>query len=183
MIRQSPQDGPPSDEGIVGINAFQQHARSSPPKRHVSHLRTSLWNLSQKRGAMHGTVLIVDDDASVRDTARLALAREGYRILTASDGQTAIELMSTGDVASNVCTLLCDLEMPHMSGKQLIDHFRIQFPAIPVIVFSGASDDVYLDGIAQEGVCDWLRKPFTREALIEKVRTASNLFAMRKASR
>ena len=129
---------------------------------------------------MHKTVLIVDDDANVRDTARLALAREGYGILTASDGHTAIELMSTGEVASKVCTLLCDLEMPQMSGKQLIDHFRTQFPTIPVIVFSGASDDVYLEGIAQEGVCDWIRKPFTREALVEKVRTASNLFALRQ---
>jgi FixJ family two-component response regulator len=132
---------------------------------------------------MRATVLIVDDDATVRDTARLALAREGYGILTASDGQTAIELMSMADVAAKVGVLLCDLEMPNMSGMQLIDHFRMQFPTIPVIVFSGAADEVYLDGIAQEGVCDWLRKPFTREALVEKVRTASNLFALRQAPR
>jgi two-component system cell cycle sensor histidine kinase/response regulator CckA len=132
---------------------------------------------------MHGTVLIVDDDASVRDTARLALAREGYRILTASDGHTAIELMSTREIASTVCAVLCDLEMPHMSGKQLIDHFRVQFPTIPMIVFSGASDEVYLEGIAQEGVCDWLRKPFTRETLVEKVRSASNLFVLRQGQR
>jgi DNA-binding NtrC family response regulator len=130
---------------------------------------------------MLGTVLIVDDDASVRDTARLALAREGYGILTASDGHTAIELMSMADAASKVCALLCDLEMPEMSGKQLIDHFRKQFPTTPVIVFSGAADEVYLEGIAQQGVCDWLRKPFTREALLEKVRTASHLFALRQA--
>ena len=66
---------------------------------------------------MLGAVLIVDDDASVRHTARLALAREECGILTASDGHTAIEFMSTGEVASKVCALLCDLEMPQMSGK------------------------------------------------------------------
>ncbi len=132
---------------------------------------------------MLGTVLIVDDDASVRDTARLALAREGYQILTASDGHTAIELMSMGDIASKVRTVLCDLEMPNMTGKELIDHFRLHFPSIPIILVSGASDEVYLDGIAQEGVCDWLRKPFTREALLEKVRTACNLFSLRQGER
>jgi CheY-like chemotaxis protein len=58
---------------------------------------------------MLGTVLIVDDDASVRDTARLVLAREGYGVLTASDGLTAIELMSSADVAGRVCALLCAL--------------------------------------------------------------------------
>ena len=132
---------------------------------------------------MLGTVLIVDDDASVRDTARLVLAREGYGILTASDGHTAIELMSTEDVASKVCALLCDLEMPHVNGKELIDHFRMRFPTISIVVLSGASDEVYLEGIAQEGVCDWLRKPFTREILLEKVRTASNLFTLRQGGR
>lgn len=132
---------------------------------------------------MQGTVLIVDDDASVRDTTRLVLSREGYGILTASDGQTAIELMSTDEGAGKVCVLLCDLEMPNVGGKELIDHFRTRFPAIPIIVLSGASDSMFIDGIAREGVCDWLRKPVTREVLLEKVRKAANLFAFRQQHR
>ncbi len=68
--------------------------------------------------AILGTVLIVDDDARVRHTARLALAREECGILTASDGHTAIEFMSMGEVASKVCALLCDLEMPQMSLRK-----------------------------------------------------------------
>jgi FixJ family two-component response regulator len=132
---------------------------------------------------MLGTVLIVDDDANVRDTARLVLAREGYGVLTASDGLTAIELMSTLDVAGKVCALLCDLEMPNVSGRELISHFRKQFPSIPIIILSGASDAAFLDGVIQEGVCDWLRKPVTREALLEKVRTAVNLYELRHQNR
>ena len=129
---------------------------------------------------MSGTILIVDDDAATRDTARLVLAREGYGILTASDGLTALELMANGDSAEKVCTLLCDLEMPNMSGKELIEVFRKEYPDIPIIVLSGAGDSVFLDGIVQQGVCDWLRKPVTREALLDKVRTATNLYALRQ---
>lgn len=129
---------------------------------------------------MLGTILIVDDDAGVRDTARLVLAREGYGILTAPDGQTAMEMMATVDSSSKVCTILCDLEMPNMSGKKLIDSFRMTYPDIPIIVLSGASDTVFLDVIVREGVCDWLRKPVTREVLLDKVRTATNLFALRQ---
>jgi FixJ family two-component response regulator len=132
---------------------------------------------------MRGTILIVDDDESVRDTARLVLAREGYGTLTAADGQTAMELMSTADTSGKVCVLLCDLEMPNMNGKGLIDHFRRQFPSIPIIVLSGASDAVFLESIVQEGVCDWLRKPVTRETLLEKVRTAVNLYELRHQHR
>jgi CheY-like chemotaxis protein len=132
---------------------------------------------------MRGTILIADDDANVRDTARLVLAREGYGILTAADGQTAIELMSAADISGKVCVLLCDLEMPKMNGRELIDHFRKQFSSIPIIVLSGASDTVYLDGIVQEGVCDWLRKPITREALLEKVHAAVSLYELRHQHR
>lgn len=132
---------------------------------------------------MRGTVLIVDDDDSVRNTTRLALEREGYVVLAAPDGQQAIALMYTGDTAQKVCALLCDLQMPNASGNEVIDHFRLHFPSIPIIVLSGASDEVYLDGITREGVYDWLRKPFTRETLVGKVRIASNLFALRQEGR
>jgi two-component system, response regulator YesN len=132
---------------------------------------------------MLGTILIVDDDAGIRDTARLVLAREGYGILTASDGMIAMQLMESGDSAAKVCTLLCDLEMPNMGGIALIEYFRKHFPDIPILVMSGASDTVFLDGIVQQGVCDWLRKPVPREALVEKVRTAANLFALRQQHR
>jgi DNA-binding NtrC family response regulator len=132
---------------------------------------------------MHGTILIVDDDAGIRDTARLVLAREGFGILTASDGMTAMQLMATGDSAAKVCALLCDLQMPNMGGKALIEHFRSHYPDIPIVVMSGASDTVFLEGIVQQGVCDWLRKPVTREALVGKVRTATNLFALRQQHR
>ena len=132
---------------------------------------------------MLGTILIVDDNAAARDTARLVLAREGYGILTASDGLTAMALMASGDSAAKVCTLLCDLEMPNMDGKELVNSFRKGYPDIPIIIMSGAGDTVFLDGIIQEGVCDWLRKPVTREALLDKVRTAANLYALRQQHR
>lgn len=132
---------------------------------------------------MLGTILIVDDDAATRDTTRLVLAREGYGIMTAPDGLTALELMANGDGANKVCTLLCDLDMPMMSGRELIEVFRKEYPEIPIVVLSGAGDTVFLDGIVQQGVCDWLRKPVTREALVDKVRTAANLFALRQQHR
>lgn len=127
---------------------------------------------------MLGTILVVDDDANIRDTVRLVLAREGYGVLTASDGQTAIELMASGDSSAKVCTLLCDLEMPNVGGKELIEYFRRHYPSIPIVVLSGASDSIFLHGIFQDGVCDWLRKPVTREVLLAKVKTAANLFTL-----
>jgi len=70
--------------------------------------------------------------------------------------------------------------MPNMDGKELIERFRKQYPSVPIIVLSGASDSMFLDGIVQEGVGDWVRKPVTREALLDKVKTATNLYALRQ---
>ena len=129
------------------------------------------------------TVLVVDDDEGILETIRILLTREGYHVLTAKDGKAALELMSTHTTTASLSTILCDLEMPNMDGKELIARIRKQFPDIPIVVLSGASDTMFLDGIIQEGVGDWLRKPVTREALLEKVRMATNLFALRQQRR
>lgn len=129
---------------------------------------------------MQGTVLIVDDDAGVRDTVRLVLIREGYDVLLAPNGETAIQLMAHDDHAQKISAVLCDLDMPQGGGCSVISHFGTRFPAIPIIVMSGASDSAFLDGIVQPGVADWLRKPVTRETLVEKVRTACHLYALRQ---
>lgn len=132
---------------------------------------------------MRGTILVVDDDARVRDTVRLVLCREGYDILTAPSGQAAIRLMTEQEQAEKVSAVLCDLDMPEGGGMSIISHFGARFPTIPIIVMSGTSDTDFLDGVIQPGVVDWLRKPVARETLVEKVRTACNLYALRQQQR
>ncbi len=126
-----------------------------------------------------GTVLLVDDDPGVRDSTRIVLTRAGYEVLTAADGDEAIEMMSRADIAARVNALLCDLEMPNCSGSEVIDHMTGRFPHIPIVVLSGATDSVYLDGIVKNGVGDWIRKPATREQLLVKVHAAVRLSTLR----
>lgn len=126
-----------------------------------------------------GTVLLVDDDPGVRDSTRIVLTRAGYEVLTAADGDEAIEMMSRADIAARVNALLCDLEMPNRSGSEVIDHMTGRFPHIPIVVLSGATDSVYLDGIVKNGVGDWIRKPATREQLLLKVHAAVRLSTLR----
>jgi DNA-binding NtrC family response regulator len=129
---------------------------------------------------MYGTILVVDDDADLRETTRLTLSREGYEVWLAPDGKSAMQLMNHPVLASAVCTVLCDLVMPNGSGTDLITYLRKDHPAIPIIVYSGTEDKVFLQGVLHEGVCDWMRKPVSRDTLIQKVRTAVHLFTLRK---
>jgi len=129
---------------------------------------------------MPGTILVVDDDPLIVEAVRLVLSREGYDVIKASDGLSAIGLMTSQENSQKVCVVLCDLEMPNGSGKELIAYLHKHHPTIPVIVLSGASDAQFLEGVVQNGVCDWMRKPATRDMILEKVRTAANLYALRK---
>jgi CheY-like chemotaxis protein len=127
------------------------------------------------------SILIIDDDADIRNALQLVLRRAGYNPLLADGGQAAIQLMKQSDHAAAVAAVLCDLEMPGMDGASVIAHFRTHHPLIPIVVLSGAAPAQFLDAVAQQGVGDWIRKPATNEAVLEKVRGAVHLFEVRKA--
>lgn len=88
-----------------------------------------------------GTILVVDDEAAVRQVIRLTLSKAGYEVAEAQDGVQAIALLEAGNYADSVDTIVCDLRMPHVSGDTAIAYFHSHYPAIPVIVVSGASDE------------------------------------------
>ena len=129
---------------------------------------------------MHGTILVVDDNADLRETTHLSLSREGYEVWLAPDGNSAMQLMNQPELASAVCTVLCDLAMPNGNGTDLITYLRKHHPAVPILVYSGTDDTEFLQGVLLDGVCDWMRKPVPRDTLVQKVRTAVHLFTLRK---
>lgn len=126
-----------------------------------------------------GVILVVDDDAAIHDTIRMVLSRAGYGVIGASNARDAIALMREGDQAGGVSVLLCDLNMPEMGGAELITHFNDHYPRIPIVVLSGAPDLEFLDAIVRKGVSDWIRKPATKDTILEKVRVAVRLHELR----
>jgi CheY-like chemotaxis protein len=86
---------------------------------------------------MKSNILIVDDNASVRETMALVLASQRYEVATAKDGLDALFQLKVHvpDL------LLCDLEMPRMSGYELLSVVRRRFPGIGVIAMSGSYEN------------------------------------------
>ncbi len=120
--------------------------------------------------ALHGTetVLLAEDSAGVRAVARKALMRNGYSVIEASDGQSALELAATH--SGPIHLLVTDVIMPEMSGRQLADRLRDERPDLLVLFVSGYTDDAIIrHGILEPGIA-FLQKPFTPEALARKVR-------------
>ena len=130
---------------------------------------------------MPHSILVIDDDPDIRNALQLVLKRAGYHPLLADGGQAAIALMNKENQPESVAAILCDLEMPGMDGATVIAHFQRHHPLIPIVVLSGAAPAQFLDAVGRQGVGDWIRKPATNEAVLEKVRGAVHLFELRKA--
>ncbi|MBN1609138.1 MAG: response regulator [Polyangiaceae bacterium] len=114
------------------------------------------------------TILVVEDDEALRAVTRRTLCAAGYTVLTARDGEEALQsvLQHTGDIH----LLLTDVVMPRMGGRELAEALSRTRPALKVLYVSGYTDDA----IVHHGVLDpethFLAKPITAADLTRKVR-------------
>jgi PAS domain S-box-containing protein len=113
-------------------------------------------------------VLIVDDEASVRETAGLMLKASGHEVEYAADGQAALEAVRGNPHAFGV--VLLDYAMPRMNGSQTLAALRRIAPTLPVVLMSGFSEQEAFERFGPHGPATFLQKPFSATALRELVR-------------
>lgn len=121
-------------------------------------------------GNRQGRILVVDDEAQVRKPISIMLAKDGYEVVEAQDGEEAIEALRSGDNPLMVDTVLCDIRMPKINGKEAIAYFRSQFPGVPIVVMTGYPDVELAVSLMRQGVRDYLIKPVTKEELLSVIR-------------
>jgi DNA-binding NtrC family response regulator len=113
-------------------------------------------------------LLIVDDEAVIRDGLKRVLEGESFVVETCSSGFHAIEIMQQREFN----LIITDLKMPGMSGIEVLKSVRTLQPHIPVILITGyASIDTAVEAI-KNGASDYISKPFTPDILLEKVQNA-----------
>jgi PAS domain S-box-containing protein len=114
------------------------------------------------------TVLLAEDDPSVRDVVTEVLTQKGYRVLRAPDGQTALEMARAQP--GEIQLLITDMVMPGMTGRELAEALAGERTGVRVLYMSGYTDDAVIrHGVLAEGM-PYLQKPFTPQALALKVR-------------
>jgi two-component system cell cycle sensor histidine kinase/response regulator CckA len=114
------------------------------------------------------TVLLVEDDAGVRELARRTLAALGYDVLAAADGREALAIAASH--GTDIALLVTDVMMPDMSGPEMVARLHATWPQLGVIYMSGyTSDAVVLQGVATSGI-SFLQKPYTPLRLTQMVR-------------
>ena len=112
------------------------------------------------------TVLLVDDEASVRLYITAVLRSEGFQVLEAADGVDALAMLRK--IRGAVDVVVTDVNMPRMTGIELVNAAKIAFPGIPVVYISGEHLKQELHN-PQHRVA-FLQKPFLPQAVLDAVR-------------
>ncbi|MGQ9699001.1 MAG: response regulator [Armatimonadota bacterium] len=114
------------------------------------------------------TVLLVEDEDTVRSVVRGALQSSGYTVLEASNGEDALAVCSRHE--GPVHLVVTDVVMPGMSGRELVERLTERIPNLRVLYMSGHTDDSVLRRGVMAGGGAFLQKPFSAEVLVRKVR-------------
>lgn len=113
------------------------------------------------------TVLIVEDEETLREVCRDMLDVFGYRTLLAASGEEAVQLVN--QYGNQIDCVLLDLTMPGMNGVETYNAMRAIHPDLQIIITSGHDAENVLGDFPDSGVADYMQKPYGMRKLHEKL--------------
>jgi two-component system cell cycle sensor histidine kinase/response regulator CckA len=123
--------------------------------------------MTQAPRSGHESILLVEDEASLRQLAARALRAHGFTVLLAADGAEALRVLESHPEPLDL--LVTDVVMPNMDGRELADRLRARMPGLKVLFLSGYMDDALLRRGVFEANETLLQKPFTPSSLAQRV--------------
>ena len=112
-------------------------------------------------------VLVIDDEPPIRKLLRMGLSTQGYEILEAPNGKTALEKL-----AEEPALIILDLGLPDIQGHELLRTIRARNEAVPIVVLSSRGDEAGKVQALDLGADDYLTKPFGMDELLARLRAA-----------
>ena len=123
-------------------------------------------------------ILLVDDETEIADLASTMLTDEGYKVILARDGFEALRIYQ--QISKQIGLVILDFFLPVMDGDAVFDELRALNPDVAVVLSSGFAEQSKLGNMLALGLKGFIPKPYTREKLLEQVR--STLDSSRTAS-
>ncbi len=115
-----------------------------------------------------GCILVIDDDDSIRTVVARALAKLGFTVDQASDGQQAISKFESDPL--RYALVILDFKLPGMDGSEVASRMRDIRPGVRVILMSGVSREEATDEFMGQDAAGFLQKPFTLSGLVSELR-------------
>jgi len=145
---------------VIYLPVHREEAVATKPKKLPKPKENELWGT--------GTVLLVEDEPMVRGVAERALTRHGYNVITAENGEDALQVLATGE---EIALLISDVVMPAMDGPTMVREARKTRPDLKILFMSGYAEEQLRKSIDIDNVA-FLPKPFSVQELAEAARRA-----------
>jgi two-component system cell cycle sensor histidine kinase/response regulator CckA len=145
---------------VIYLPVNREEASAAKARRGGKAKQDELWG--------SGTVLLVEDEPMVRAVAERALTRHGYTVITADNGEEALEILARGDP---IDLLLSDVVMPGMDGPTMVEQARKERPDLKILFMSGYAEEQLRDSINIDKA-HFLPKPFSVQELAEAAKRA-----------
>ena len=123
--------------------------------------------LPEMRGGTE-TILVAEDEQTLRELAQTVLGSLGYRVLLASDGEEAVLVYEASE--GEIDLVILDLIMPRLGGRETYERIRAHGRTVPVIFMTGYSPDALKSDLFKEAETLLVQKPYAIEELGRKVR-------------
>ena len=152
------------------INVYSELRKGTQFKVYLPAVQTAEITVDEKEKILTGKgelILIVDDEASIRDVTKTSLEKHNYNVLTASDGIEAIAIYAQHK--DHISAVLMDMMMPSMDGITAIRALQKINPQVKVIAVSGLATSEKIDTAMTGGARLFLSKPYTCENLLKKI--------------
>src|SRR5205807_2112981 len=124
-------------------------------------------------------ILVIDDEAAIRDSLKMTLEYEGYEFVGAATGQEGIALVER----ESPDLVLLDVKMPGMDGLEVLDRLRAMNESVPVVVISGHGTISTAVEATKKGAFDFIEKPFASERVLVSLRNALDQGRLRDENR
>ncbi|MEO7655569.1 MAG: response regulator [Sphingomicrobium sp.] len=145
---------------VIYLPVNREEAGASKEKTAAIPAKDALWGT--------GTILLVEDEPTVRSVAERALTRHGYQVITADNGEDALAALADG---REIALLISDVVMPGMDGPTVVREARKTRPDLKILFMSGYAEEQLRKSIDLENV-NFLAKPFSVSELAEAARRA-----------
>ncbi len=115
-------------------------------------------------------ILIIDDEPEIAEFASTILAEEGYKVIVAKDGFEALKIFQ--QIHRQVGLIILDFFLPVMDGDAVFEELKALSPSVNVVLSSGFAEQNKIGAMLAQGLRGFIPKPYTREKLLEQVRSA-----------
>ncbi|CAN5172522.1 hypothetical protein BH23GEM4_BH23GEM4_20260 [soil metagenome] len=139
-----------------------------PRAADAPHVEVTFEEREREAAGRGETILVVEDEAAVRETVRRVLTGAGYRVMVAADAREGIRLFEETDPGPDV--VVTDVVMPRMSGPDMVRRLRLDRPGLRVLYLSGYADDSSTLDLLLRPETPFLQKPFPLNRLLTEVR-------------